>query len=73
MLFLLLVRLARLEKLWNRLEIFHTNAVEVFLEQAQGLKDGGADALWLETISAPEEFVAAAEAFSYVDLPGLEQ
>ena len=50
-------------------DLSHKIAVEVFLEQAQGLKDGGADVLWLETISAPEEFVAAAEAFSHVDLP----
>jgi len=50
-------------------ELSHELAVEVFHEQAQGLKDGGADLLWLETISAPEEFKAAAEAFSYIELP----
>ncbi len=50
-------------------ELSHELAVEVFHEQAQGLKEGGADLLWLETISAPEEFKAAAEAFSYIDLP----
>lgn len=50
-------------------ELTHKTAVEVFHEQAQGLKAGGADLLWLETISAPEEFQAAAEAFSYIDLP----
>ena len=50
-------------------DLSHNIAVEVFLEQAEGLKDGGADVLWLETISAPEEFIAAAEAFSHVDLP----
>ena len=50
-------------------DLSHNIAVEVFLEQAEVLKDGGADVLWLETISAPEEFVAAAEAFSHVDLP----
>ncbi|GGH18927.1 5-methyltetrahydrofolate--homocysteine methyltransferase [Cribrihabitans marinus] len=42
----------------------HADAVEMFHEQAQGLKEGGADVLWLETISAPEEFRAAAEAFA---------
>ncbi|WP_425045504.1 betaine--homocysteine S-methyltransferase [Primorskyibacter sp. S87] len=47
----------------------HADAVEMFHEQADALKEGGADALWLETISAPEEFRAAAEAFSKVDLP----
>jgi 5-methyltetrahydrofolate--homocysteine methyltransferase len=43
--------------------------VEIFLDQAIGLKEGGADVLWLETISSPEEYRAAAEAFSKVDLP----
>ena len=47
----------------------HQLAVEVFHEQAQGLKEGGVDLLWLETISAPEEFKAAAEAFSHIGLP----
>ena len=50
-------------------ELSHEIAVEVFHEQAQGLKEGGADLLWLETISAPEEFKAAAEAFSHIALP----
>ena len=50
-------------------ELSHKIAVEVFHEQAQGLKEGGADLIWVETISAPEEFRAAAEAFSYIDLP----
>lgn len=40
----------------------HERAVEMFLEQAKGLRDGGADVLWVETISAPEEYAAAAEA-----------
>lgn len=47
----------------------HSAAVEMFHEQAEGLKEGGADILWLETISAPEEFRAAAEAFALVDMP----
>lgn len=47
----------------------HAAAVEIFHEQAEGLKEGGADVLWLETISAPEEYAAAAEAFAKVDLP----
>ena len=50
-------------------ELSHEIAVEVFHEQAQGLKEGGADLLWLETISAPEEFKAAAEAFSNIEIP----
>ncbi len=44
-------------------------AVEMFHEQAEGLKDGGADVLWVETISAADEFKAAAEAFSRADMP----
>ena len=36
-------------------------AVEMFHEQAEGLKAGGADVAWIETISAPEEYKAAAE------------
>jgi len=47
----------------------HELAVEMFHEQAQGLKDGGADVLWVETISAIEEFKAAAEAFALADMP----
>ncbi len=47
----------------------HTEAVEMFHEQAEALKAGGADVLWLETISAPEEFRAAAEAFALADMP----
>ncbi len=40
----------------------HARAVEMFVEQAQALKDGGADILWIETLSALEELRAAAEA-----------
>ena len=47
----------------------HEAAVEIFHEQAEGLKEGGADILWLETISAPEEYNAAAEAFALADMP----
>jgi 5-methyltetrahydrofolate--homocysteine methyltransferase len=42
----------------------HPAAVEMFHETADGLKEGGADVAWLETISAPEEFRAAAEGFA---------
>lgn len=42
----------------------HEIAVEMFHEQAEGLKAGGVDVLWVETISAPEEFAAASEAFA---------
>ena len=47
----------------------HALAVEMFHEQAEGLKAGGADVLWVETISAPEEYKAAAEAAALADMP----
>ena len=47
----------------------HEIAVEMFHEQAEGLKAGGADVLWVETISAPEEFKAAAEGIALADMP----
>lgn len=50
-------------------ELSHVLAVEMFHEQADALKEGGADVLWVETISAPEEFRAAAEAFALVGMP----
>ena len=47
----------------------HEAAVEIFHDQAEGLKEGGADVLWVETISAPEELRAAAEAAALADMP----
>ena len=47
----------------------HELAVEMFHAQAEALKEGGADVLWVETISAPEEFKAAAEAARLADMP----
>jgi len=47
----------------------HAIAVELFHEQADGLKAGGADVLWVETISAAEEFRAAAEACALAGMP----
>jgi len=47
----------------------HEMAVEMFHEQAEGLRDGGVDLLWVETISAPEEYKAAAEAAKLAGLP----
>ena len=47
----------------------HASAVEMFHEQAEGLKAGGADVLWVETISAAEEFKAAAEAAKLAGMP----
>jgi 5-methyltetrahydrofolate--homocysteine methyltransferase len=47
----------------------HDLAVEIFHEQAEGMKEGGADVLWLETISAAEEYKAAAEACHLAGMP----
>jgi 5-methyltetrahydrofolate--homocysteine methyltransferase len=47
----------------------YDGAVEMFHEQAEGLKEGGADVLWVETISAPEEYKAAARAAELADMP----
>ena len=44
-------------------------AVEMFHEQAEGLKEGGADVAWVETISAPDEYRAAGEAAARAGLP----
>ncbi len=50
-------------------ELTFDGAVEAFKEQMQGLKDGGADVLWIETMSAPEEMQAAAKAAIATDMP----
>ena len=47
----------------------HAVAVEMFHEQAEGLKAGGADVLWVETMSAFEEYRAAAEAARLAGMP----
>ena len=47
----------------------HALAVEMFHEQAEGLKQGGADVLWVETISAEGEYRAAAEAADLAGMP----
>lgn len=47
----------------------HDSAVEMFHEQAEALKAGGADVLWLETISSEEEYRAAAEAIDLTGMP----
>lgn len=50
-------------------ELTAERAVEVFVEQMKGLKEGGADLAWVETMSAPEEVDAALEAAAIVGLP----
>ncbi len=47
----------------------YDEAVEAFAEQIEGLKAGGADVAWIETMSAPDEIRAAAEAAIRVGLP----
>lgn len=47
----------------------YDEAVEAFAEQMEGLKAGGADVAWIETMSSPEEIRAAAEAAIRVGLP----
>lgn len=47
----------------------YDEAVEAFAEQIEGLKAGGADVAWIETMSSPEEIRAAAEAAIRVGLP----
>jgi methionine synthase I (cobalamin-dependent) len=44
-------------------------AVEVFEEQIRGLKAGGADVIWIETMSAMEEMRAAATAAQKLGMP----
>ncbi len=47
----------------------HETAVDSFATQIRGLRDGGADVAWIETMSSPEEVNAAAEAAIAVGLP----
>ncbi len=49
--------------------ITEDDAVEVFAEQMEGLAEGGADVMWIETMSAPEEMRAAARAAARLGLP----
>lgn len=45
------------------------DAVAAFTEQAEGLKAGGADVCWIETMSAVEEILAAARGAIAVGMP----
>ena len=47
----------------------HDEAVDTFAEQIAGLRDGGADVAWIETMSAVEEVRAAAEGAIRAGLP----
>ncbi|WP_350334903.1 betaine--homocysteine S-methyltransferase [Coralliovum pocilloporae] len=50
-------------------ELTYEGAVDAFREQMVALKEAGADALWVETMSSPEEMKAAAEAADGLDIP----
>ncbi|MEQ8400638.1 MAG: betaine--homocysteine S-methyltransferase [Roseitalea porphyridii] len=50
-------------------KLTYEDAVEAFREQIAGLKAGGADVVWIETMSAPEEMRAAAEAAIAENMP----
>ncbi len=41
----------------------------MFVEQIEGLREGGADVVWIETMSAAEEIRAAARAAAQVGMP----
>jgi methionine synthase I (cobalamin-dependent) len=47
----------------------YDEAVAAFVEQMEGLKAGGADVAWIETMSSPDEIRAAAEAAVKVGMP----
>jgi 5-methyltetrahydrofolate--homocysteine methyltransferase len=47
----------------------HDDAVAAFAEQAMALKAGGADVLWIETMSSEEELTAAVEGAAKASLP----
>ena len=44
-------------------------AVAIFAEQIAGLREGGAELAWIETMSAPDEMRAAARAAQSLDMP----
>lgn len=50
-------------------ELTYDGAVEAFVEQMEGLKAGGAEIFWIETMSSPEEMQAAAQAAVALDMP----
>jgi methionine synthase I (cobalamin-dependent) len=47
----------------------HEEGVAAFAEQAMALKDGGADVLWIETMSSEEELRAAVDGAAQAGLP----
>ncbi|WP_158815242.1 betaine--homocysteine S-methyltransferase [Methylocapsa sp. S129] len=49
--------------------ITEDEAFDIFVEQIEGLKEGGADVVWIETMSAPDEIRAAARAAGSLCMP----
>lgn len=49
----------------------HEDGVAAFAEQMRGLKAGGADVAWIETLSSEEELAAALEAAELAGLPAV--
>jgi len=47
----------------------HDQGVAAFKAQAEGLAEGGADVLWIETMSSPDEIRAAVEGAATTGLP----
>ncbi len=47
----------------------HAEGVAAFKAQAEGLAEGGADVLWIETMSSPDEIRAAVEGAASTGLP----
>ena len=50
-------------------KLTYDDAVACFKEQVEGLKAGGADVAWIETMSAPDEMRAAMDGAIAADLP----
>lgn len=50
-------------------KLTEAEAAEIFAEQIDGLRDGGADVIWIETMSAVEEMRAAATAAARCAMP----
>ncbi len=50
-------------------ELAYEDGVAAFTEQAKGLQAGGVDVLWIETMSAEDEFRAAVEGCATTGLP----
>ncbi|MCL4765843.1 MAG: betaine--homocysteine S-methyltransferase [Hyphomicrobiaceae bacterium] len=52
-------------------ELSHEQGVAAFSEQVRGLKDGGVDVVWIETMFSEVELRAAVEAAALHDLPAV--